>query len=119
MIRTDWTHDKRRGGVTNHGQNPEPQTRPSGKHFFRSSVHRWYSPRRQFWYTFKPPSPVEEVTALRTYNLQYYDEQRDFKSVQFVSYIWKFIDGLIHASLKKELLHERFHDESDWERLTL
>ena len=49
---------------------------------------------------------MEEVTALRTYNLQYYDEQRDFKSVQFVSYIWKFIDGLIHASLKKELRHE-------------
>ena len=44
---------------------------------------------------------------IKTYNLRYYDEHGKFKPVRFVSYIWKFIDGLILASLKKELLHEK------------
>lgn len=44
---------------------------------------------------------------IRTYNLRYYDEQGTFKPVRFVSYIWKAIDGLVLASLKKELCHER------------
>ncbi len=44
---------------------------------------------------------------VQSYNLRYYDKAGNFKPVRFVSYIWKFIDGLILASLKKELLHER------------
>jgi DNA-directed RNA polymerase specialized sigma subunit len=44
---------------------------------------------------------------IRTYNLRYYDKWGNFKSVRFVSYIWKAIDGLILASLKKELRHEK------------
>jgi hypothetical protein len=50
-----------------------------------------------------------------TYNLRYYDEQRKFKPVRFVSYVWKFIDGLILASLKKELCHERRRVTGYWE----
>ena len=44
---------------------------------------------------------------IQTYNLRYYDEQGNFKPVRFVSYIWKFIDGLILASLRRELRHEK------------
>ena len=44
---------------------------------------------------------------IRTYNLRYYDKEGHFKPVRFVSYIWKFIDGLILASLRKELRHEK------------
>ena len=44
---------------------------------------------------------------IQTYNLRYYDKQGNFKPVRFVSYIWKFIDGLILASLRKELRHEK------------
>jgi hypothetical protein len=43
---------------------------------------------------------------VQAYNLRYYDSQGNFKPVRFVSYIWKFIDGLILASLRKELRHE-------------
>lgn len=56
---------------------------------------------------------------IQTYNLRYYDGQWNFKPVRFVSYIWKAIDGLILASLKKELRHERFLQEPDWGRLTV
>jgi hypothetical protein len=55
---------------------------------------------------------------IQTHNLRYFDEQGNFKPVRFVSYIWKFIDGLILASLRKELLHERSHRQPDWERLS-
>jgi DNA-directed RNA polymerase specialized sigma subunit len=44
---------------------------------------------------------------VQAYNLRYYDKQGNFKPVRFVSYIWKFVDGLILASLRKELLHEK------------
>lgn len=44
---------------------------------------------------------------IQTYNLRYYDKQGNFKPVRFVSYIWKFIDCLILASLRKELRHEK------------
>ena len=44
---------------------------------------------------------------IQTYNLRYYDESGDFKPVRFVSYVWKAVDGLILASLKKELRHEQ------------
>ena len=44
---------------------------------------------------------------IQTYNLRYYDKEGHFKPVRFVSYIWKFIDGLILASLRKELRHEK------------
>lgn len=44
---------------------------------------------------------------VQTYSLRYYDEQGNFKPVRFVSYIWKFIDGLILASLRRELRHEK------------
>lgn len=40
---------------------------------------------------------------IQTYHLRYYDKQGNFKPVRFVSYIWKFIDGLILMSLRKEL----------------
>ncbi len=53
----------------------------------------------------------------QSYNLRYYDKSGIFKPVRFVSYIWKFIDGLILASLKKELYHERSHHQPDWGRL--
>lgn len=55
---------------------------------------------------------------VQAYNLRYYDKQGNFKPVRFVSYIWKFIDGLILASLKKELRHERSHHQPDWGRLS-
>ena len=38
---------------------------------------------------------------VQTYNLRYYDKSGQFKPVRFVSYIWKFVDGLILASLEK------------------
>lgn len=44
---------------------------------------------------------------IQTYNLRYYDKEGNFKPVRFASYIWKFIDGLILASLRKELRHEK------------
>lgn len=44
---------------------------------------------------------------IQTYNLRYYDKEGHFKPVRFVSYIWKFIDGLILVSLRKELRHEK------------
>lgn len=44
---------------------------------------------------------------IHTYNLRYYDENGDFKPVRFASYVWKAVDGLILASLKKELRHEQ------------
>ncbi|OGX12185.1 MAG: hypothetical protein A2351_06855 [Omnitrophica bacterium RIFOXYB12_FULL_50_7] len=55
---------------------------------------------------------------IQSYNLRYYDKCGNFKPVRFVSYIWKFIDGLILASLKKELRHERSHHQPDWGRLS-
>ena len=53
---------------------------------------------------------------IQSYNLRYYDKQGNFKPVRFVSYIWKFVDGLILASLKKELRHEKLLKQPDWER---
>lgn len=53
---------------------------------------------------------------IKTYNLRYYDKQGNFKPVRFVSYIWKFIDGLIFVSLKKELRHEKQFEQPNWER---
>ncbi len=44
---------------------------------------------------------------INTYNLRYRDRQGKFKPVRFASYIWKCIDGLILASLKKEIKSER------------
>ena len=44
---------------------------------------------------------------IKTYNLRYRDEYGQFKPVRFSSYIWKGIDGLILASLRKELLDEK------------
>ena len=43
---------------------------------------------------------------IHTYNLRYYDANGNFKPVRFVSYVWKAVDGLILASLRKELRHE-------------
>ncbi|HNX69273.1 MAG TPA: hypothetical protein PKI45_07290 [Candidatus Omnitrophota bacterium] len=53
---------------------------------------------------------------IKTYNLRYYDVQGNFKPVRFVSYIWKAVDGLILASLKKELRHEKLQRQPNWER---
>ncbi len=53
---------------------------------------------------------------IKTYNLRYYDKEGNFIPVRFVSYIWKATDGLILASLKKELEKEKRHDSLDWER---
>ena len=53
---------------------------------------------------------------IKTYNLRYYDKKGNFKPVRFVSYIWKFIDGLILASLKREIQNDHFRRESNWER---
>ena len=55
---------------------------------------------------------------VHNYNLRYYDKTGKFRPVRFVSYIWKFIDGLILASLKKELRYERSHHQPDWGRLS-
>lgn len=52
---------------------------------------------------------------VQSYNLRYYDKQGNFKPVRFVSYTWKFIDGLILASLRKELRHEKRRVTSCWE----
>lgn len=51
---------------------------------------------------------------IKTYNLRYYDKEGNFKPVRFVSYIWKFIDGLILASLRKELCHEKRRVTGYW-----
>ncbi len=53
---------------------------------------------------------------IETYNLRYYDKEGKFKPVRFVSYIWKFIDGLILSSLRKEIQNDRFHKDFNWER---
>ena len=39
---------------------------------------------------------------VKTYNLRYYDKKGNFKSVKFVSYIWKRIDGFIIDFLTEE-----------------
>lgn len=53
---------------------------------------------------------------VKTYNLRYRDKQGNFKPVRFVSYIWKAVDGLILAFLKRELEKEKRQDSLDWER---
>ena len=53
---------------------------------------------------------------IKTYNLRYYDKQGNFTPVRFVSYIWKAVDGLILAYLKKELEREQRQESFDWER---
>ena len=53
---------------------------------------------------------------IKTYNLRYYDKEGNFKHVRFVSYTWKFVDGLILASLKKEILNDIFKQQPDWDR---
>ena len=45
---------------------------------------------------------------IKTYNLRYYDKEGNFKPVRYASYIWKCIDGLILASLKKEIQNDTF-----------
>jgi DNA-directed RNA polymerase specialized sigma subunit len=52
---------------------------------------------------------------IHTYNLRYYDENGNFKPVRFVSYVWKAVDGLILASLRKELRHEKGRLTGYWE----
>jgi DNA-directed RNA polymerase specialized sigma subunit len=52
---------------------------------------------------------------IHTYNLRYYDKEGKFKPVRFVSYVWKAVDGLILASLKKELRHEQRRITGYWE----
>ena len=52
---------------------------------------------------------------VQSYNLRYYDKSGEFKPVRFVSYIWKFIDGLILASLRKELRHEKHRVTAFWD----
>lgn len=52
---------------------------------------------------------------VQSYNLHYYDKSGNFKPVRFVSYIWKFIDGLILASLRKELRHEKQRITACWD----
>lgn len=56
---------------------------------------------------------------VQAYNLRYYDKSGNFKPVRFVSYIWKFIDGLILASLRKELQHDRSQSQPDWGKLSV
>ncbi len=53
---------------------------------------------------------------IQTYNLRYYDKEGKFKPVRFVSYIWKFIDGLILSSLRKEIQNDKLRRQPDWER---
>lgn len=53
---------------------------------------------------------------IKSYNLRYRDQQGNFKPVRFVSYIWKAVDGLILAYLKKELEREARQKSFDWER---
>ena len=52
---------------------------------------------------------------IHTYNLRYYDGNGNFKPVRFVSYVWKAVDGLILASLRKELRHEQRRITGYWE----
>ena len=52
---------------------------------------------------------------IQSYNLRYYNREGKFKPVRFVSYIWKAVDGLILASLKKELCHESRRVTGYWE----
>ena len=52
---------------------------------------------------------------IHTYNLRYYDENGNFKPVRFGSYVWKAVDGLILASLRKELRHEKGRITGYWE----
>ena len=53
---------------------------------------------------------------INTYNLRYRERQGRFKPVRFVSYIWKCIDGLILAALKKEIKNESLNRSPNWER---
>lgn len=52
---------------------------------------------------------------IHSYNLRYYDGNGIFKPVRFVSYVWKAVDGLILASLRKELRHEKGRLTGYWE----
>jgi DNA-directed RNA polymerase specialized sigma subunit len=53
---------------------------------------------------------------IESYDLDYCDKQGNFKSVKFVSYIWKRIDGFIIDFLKKEINREKRQTSPDWER---
>ena len=52
---------------------------------------------------------------IQTYNLRYYDENGVFTPVRFASYVWKAVDGLILASLRKELRHEKQRVTGYWD----
>ena len=56
---------------------------------------------------------------IQTYNLRYRGRDGRFKPVKFSSYAWKRIDGLILDSLKKEIKHEKYCRQPDWERFKL
>ena len=86
---------------------------------FRINKRAFPAYARRFGEDILSQAIVLMYARVQTYNLRYYDEQGNFKPVRFVSYIWKFIDGLILASLKKELRHERSHHQPNWGRLSV
>ncbi|MBI4711424.1 MAG: hypothetical protein HY767_03060 [Candidatus Omnitrophica bacterium] len=74
---------------------------------FRVNKRAFPAYARRFGEDILSQTIVLMYTRIQTYNLRYYDKQGNFKPVRFVSYIWKFIDGLILASLRKELRREK------------
>lgn len=106
--------EAKRGG---RAQTEELVLRHIGFVIFRIHKRAFPSYARCFGEDILSQAIVVLYERVQFYNLRYYDMAGNFKPVRFVSYIWKFIDGLILASLKKDLCHERFHHQPDWGRL--
>jgi len=109
------TRDAKRGGKT---QPQELVLRHIGFVIFRIHKSAFPTYARRFWEDILSQAIVVLYERVQSYNLRYYDKAANFKPVRFVSYIWKFIDGLILASLRKELRYERSHRQTDWERFS-
>jgi DNA-directed RNA polymerase specialized sigma subunit len=82
---------------------------------FRINKRAFPAYARRFGEDILSQAIVLMYVRVQTYNLRYYNEQGIFTPVRFVSYIWKFIDGLILASLRKELRHEKQRVAACWD----
>lgn len=96
--------EAKRGG---NAQAQELVLRHIGFVIFRIHKRAFPSYARRFGEDILSQAIILLYAKVSSYNLRYYDEAGNFKPVRFVSYIWKFIDGLILASLKKELRQEK------------
>ena len=106
--------EAKRGGKA---QAQELVLRHIGFVIFRIHKRAFPAYARRFGEDILSQAVVVLYERVHSYNLRYYDKSGNFKPVRFVSYIWKFIDGLILGSLRKEIHRERLQKQPNWERL--